>query len=311
MAITPKAPDTMNPAAHITENKNVIHYGEEEAYVNIQQLKEKFKIAESKLNNTVEYLPEEFFTIFTNHLTKKPTKYLKFDYLPKFCEVFKEHGGMPSQTNLIEGYYYENKKQVFERYNIKERITGVLCDEEILELCKKSKMISPFVAHNINIENGNKVVSYGLQPQGYDVRLSEVDFKIMQPSEEVGDVLKPENVKWEKAIKKQDAETGHYYFVLQPNDFAIGWAVETIKIPASIVCNIKTKSSYARMGDNCSFDTASAGGFKGNLQIEICNMTPMPQRFYINQGIAHLQFLKSNTPKKVYNGQYQDQKNGK
>ena len=60
----------------------------------------------------------------------------------------------------------------------------ILNDKQINHLAETTEMITPFEKQLVSTINNRKVVSYGLSSYGYDIRLSEKDFRIFKLQEE-------------------------------------------------------------------------------------------------------------------------------
>lgn len=180
---------------------------------------------------------------------------------------------------------------------------SILSDITIAELCEKpSPMISPFVNGQIRVIDGKKIISYGLSSYGYDVRLGK-DFKVF--SNLSGQIIDPLEV-----VETIYHEHHGDYVIIPPNSYVLGTTVETFDIPRDIMSVVVGKSTYARLGAvvNC---TPVEAGFKGNVVIEIANVTTLPLKVYAGMGIAQFMFFRGDKPCKVSyddrGGKYQNQ----
>ena len=124
---------------------------------------------------------------------------------------------------------------------------SVLADWEIKKLAEEEEMISPFVDHLVNKEDGRKLLSYGLSSYGYDIRLSPKQCLIFgkvqagdcDPKDFDPDILKPADL--------LEDERGQY-FLLPPYGYCLGVAQERLKLPRDVTVVAVGKSTYARSG---------------------------------------------------------------
>ena len=84
-------------------------------------------------------------------------------------------------------------------------------------------------------------------------------------------------------------------FVLAPRDFVLGSTIEHIEIPNYLVAVLESTSSLKRLG------LFSAPGFvdpgwKGQLTLEISNLSRNPLRLYPGMKIGQLVFFELTTP---------------
>ena len=81
-------------------------------------------------------------------------------------------------------------------------------------------------------------------------------------------------------------------FVIQPGEFVLGTTMESVEMPDDLVARIEGKSSLGRLG---LIVHATAGfvdpGFKGNLTLEITNLTRVPIVLWPGKPIAQLSFM--------------------
>ncbi len=168
----------------------------------------------------------------------------------------------------------------------------------IKEQCTKNEMITPFLAHS----ERNGVISYGLSPFGYDIRLDEV-FKSVRP--DINE-LDPHNCREDDFITSR-AER----ILLPPGSFILGKSVEYFKMPAKILGIAFGKSTYARLGIIVNV-TPLEPGWEGFLTISIANSSAHSVFLYPLQGIAQVLFFESDQlPLFSYSdlkGKYQKQK---
>lgn len=123
----------------------------------------------------------------------------------------------------------------------------ILSDKQIKELCTSdSPMLSPF--HNTSIKtnaNGAKLLSYGVSSYGYDATLAS---KIYVFTNQNAAIIDPrsfsEDVYVQAKILKD--EDGLEYFILPPNNYALGFTNEYFKMPRDVTAICLGKSTYAR-----------------------------------------------------------------
>jgi dCTP deaminase len=146
-----------------------------------------------------------------------------------------------------------------------------------------------------------RIISYGLSSFGYDVRLG-TKFKIFTNTYSA--VIDPLNM----------PDTAYVDFegdvcVIPPNSYVLGHTVETFQMPTDVTAICVGKSTYARAG--CGINvTPIEAGFKGQVVIEISNLTPLPMKVYAGMGIAQFLFFRGNRCEVSYgdrSGKYQGQ----
>jgi dCTP deaminase len=194
----------------------------------------------------------------------------------------------------------------------------LLNDNEIKELAINHKMIEPFSSTLIRTQkkfgywewdtNEYKVLSYGLGSFGYDITLSEKEFKVFRRIP--GHILDPKNF---NPNCLEDTEltinpSGNY-FILPAHSYGLGVAVECLNIPNDVTAICMGKSTYARCGVIANITPVEAG-WKGHLTLEFSNSSSADCRIYANEGIVQLLFLKGNPCSVSYedrSGKYQGQ----
>lgn len=183
-------------------------------------------------------------------------------------------------------------------------------------------MISPFASHQIRRgPTGVAAISFGLSSFGYDIRLAvsglkrfktdtEIAFEMHTPDQQV--VIDPKSFAADEClvdVPLQTDETGSFY-VLPAHSYALGVSVETFNIPDNVLGICYCKSTYARCGLMVN-TTPLESGWRGQLVIELANLTDLPMKVYANEGIAQVVFFTGDVPSTTYadrNGKYQDQK---
>ena len=174
----------------------------------------------------------------------------------------------------------------------------VLSDKTIKEELKNNNIIIEPLGEN------------AIQPASVDVRLDEnilvfrnteqpyIDVKNI--SEDLTDLIK---IKSDKP------------FILHPNQFVLGNTLEYVEIPNHLVSRLEGKSSLGRIG---LLIHSTAGyvdpGFKGNLTLELSNVSNLPITLYKGMKIGQMSFTQLTTPVEtpygsdILNSKYQGQK---
>ena len=118
----------------------------------------------------------------------------------------------------------------------------ILCDTEIVGLCKHASMIDPYYERQIRYDiKGKKVISYGVSSYGYDIRVGN-KFKIFHNTNSV--LVDPKDFSIEAF---QDVETDESVLI-PPNSFVLAQSFEYIKVPRDIKVICLGKYTYARCG---------------------------------------------------------------
>jgi dCTP deaminase len=114
-------------------------------------------------------------------------------------------------------------------------------------------------------------------------------------------------VKYTKS-KKINPDTG---YVLNPQDFILGWTHEKITLPnhSRIAARVEGKSSQARVGLGVHITAPTIhAGFNGRLQLELCNHGKVSIRLIPGMPICQLIFeITFGTPLKGYSGVFSGQ----
>ena len=177
-------------------------------------------------------------------------------------------------------------------------LTGILNDREIEALCTEGGMIWPFVPKQAGKP------SYGLGSFGYDLRLGS---KFLVPIGGINAVLDP--IAFPRGHFREIEATDT--LEVAPGSQVLAESVEKFHIPDDVAGVCWGKSSYARCGLLVNV-TPLEPGWKGVLTIELANLSPLPIRLHIGQGIAQVVFFRGNRPLRTYaekeaGGIYQDQ----
>jgi dCTP deaminase len=181
-------------------------------------------------------------------------------------------------------------------------------DSWIVKLGRKG-MITPFEPRQIKTaEDGRGLLSFGTSAYGYDLRLSDREFKIFRHLP--GQVVNPKrfNPKFLYEAELQEDQDGEY-FILPSNTYALGVAVERLDVPPNILILCIGKSTYARSGLIANL-TPAEPGWRGHLTLEFSNASSSDVRVYANEGVVQLLFLEGDpceAPYDARHGKYQDQ----
>ena len=86
-------------------------------------------------------------------------------------------------------------------------------------------------------------------------------------------------------------------FILHPNEFVLGQTREWVELPNDLVAILEGKSSLGRLG---LLIHSTAGyvdpGWKGNLTLELSNVSKLPIALYYNMRIGQISFLEMSSP---------------
>jgi dCTP deaminase len=146
-----------------------------------------------------------------------------------------------------------------------------------------------------------------LQSASYDVRLGNKFWR--QKSSKIPIVAQLPPQAAEMGVMQESAS-----FRLDPGEFALGYTVEKVNIPNTLVARLEGKSSLGRLG---LLVHATAGyidpGFRGHITLELSNIGRIPLLLNPGMLIGQLSFTKLfSKPEKLYgdkslNSHYQDQ----
>jgi dCTP deaminase len=106
-------------------------------------------------------------------------------------------------------------------------------------------------------------------------------------------------------------EMGEEGFVVNPQVFVLGWTEESVELPieARLAARVEEKSSLARLGIGIHITAPTIhAGFKGPIQLEICNHGPFKVKLTPGMPVCQLIFEQTlGTPSKGYKGQFYGQ----
>lgn len=178
-------------------------------------------------------------------------------------------------------------------------------------------MITPFQPEQVRrTESGAAAISSGLSSFGYDIRLADTGLDkfsgAISGSFFRGSFIDPKAFDSKHVLSRRMVErdeTGTFY-TLPPRAYALGVSVETFDIPRHVLGICYCKSTYARCGLMVN-TTPLEPGWRGQLVIELANLTDLPLKVYALEGIAQVVFFEGDQPSITYAdraGKYQDQK---
>jgi dCTP deaminase len=157
------------------------------------------------------------------------------------------------------------------------------------------------------------VISFGQSSFGYDIRLADTGLDVFKNAfVYLGTVIDPKAFDVQQTLSHRVVErdeTGTFYMI-PPRAYALGVSVETFQIPNNVLGICYCKSTYARCGLMVN-TTPLEPGWRGQLVIEMANLTDLPMKVYANEGIAQVVFFEGDVPATTYadrSGKYQDQK---
>lgn len=189
----------------------------------------------------------------------------------------------------------------------------ILNDNQIRARCEWTDhppMISPFQPEQFRrTQSGAPAISSGLSSYGYDIRLADTGLQVFEKIDKV--VIDPKYVDLDvlEVLETDEMGAGTFY-TLPPRAYALGVSVETFHIPHNILGICYCKSTYARCGLMVN-TTPLEPGWRGQLVVELANLTDLPIKVYANEGIAQVVFFEGDQPSVTYadrSGKYQDQK---
>ena len=145
----------------------------------------------------------------------------------------------------------------------------------------ENELIKPFVESSVR----DGVISYGLGPFGYDIRLGEMYKKLFS----TGKLIDPHNMS-----DKDYSDHEEKVIELNPNSYILGTSFEYFKIPDKVLGLVFGKSTYARCGVLVNV-TPLEPGWEGFITLSISNISGNTVLLYPNQGIAQVIFIESDS----------------
>lgn len=168
----------------------------------------------------------------------------------------------------------------------------ILTDKQIQEkINKKEIIITPPPTHE------------QIQPSSIDLRLGNEFWQMIKQEE----VIDPRNN--EPKYNPINANA----LIIPSNEFVLAVTKEHIEIPANLCARVEGRSSIGRLGLTVHVTAGYIDpGFKGQIVLEIKNLSPNSILLYEDMRVAQLVFEKlTDTPNRVYGecgNKYQNQK---
>jgi len=135
------------------------------------------------------------------------------------------------------------------------------------------------------------------QPASYDVRLGK---SFLEPHES-GVIDVRDDVTYHHNHAENDV-------VINPGECLLATTQEIITLPKDVAAQVEGRSSLGRL---FLIVHSTAGfldpGFKGQVTLELSNMSSNPIRLYVGMRIAQIVFRHTDGPCIPYDGKYQNQ----
>jgi dCTP deaminase len=152
----------------------------------------------------------------------------------------------------------------------------------IKEQAEHHRLLEPFVPTSVR----SGVISYGLGPYGYDLRLDKTFRRPAGPPA----MMDPHK------IRDADFETlSEDPIIIPPGHFILGRSLEYFRMPKKVLGLVFGKSTYARCGVLVNV-TPLEPEWSGFLTISIANCGAWPAALHPGQGIAQVIFIESSDP---------------
>lgn len=160
----------------------------------------------------------------------------------------------------------------------------MLCDWQIIDLCKNTDVITPFDESLV-------------QPCSLDIRLGSRACYYT----DVSDYIDVHDPKTYTSVKCNFAQ-----LIINPQEFVLASTLETLKLPHNIVATLTGRSSIGRLGIMIHVTAGLVDcAFHGRLTLELYNLNDRPIILYPGDVIGQLTFDKVDDPALSYNGRYQ------
>ncbi|GAB7126876.1 dCTP deaminase [Silvimonas sp. JCM 19000] len=163
---------------------------------------------------------------------------------------------------------------------------SIKSDRWIKHMAEDHGMIEPYVAGQVKVANGERIVSYGTSSYGYDIRCAD-EFKVFTNLNST--IVDPKNFDEQSFVDV----SGKGYCIIPPNSFALARTVEYFRIPRNVLTICLGKSTYARCGIIVNV-TPFEPEWEGYVTLEFSNTTPLPAKIYANEGVAQVLFLEAD-----------------
>lgn len=181
-----------------------------------------------------------------------------------------------------------------------------LADFQIKYLAEKCNMITPFSPVKVEQDQGQRILSWGLESFGYGLRLAETAVKYtLDDSLFIGrtvDTTSTVDTTY-TVYAYQDLEKS--YLRMPAGETILVTTIETLEIPEDCIGIFCGKSTYARSG-MISYTTVFEPGWKGRPTIMLHNTRRVTVYLPVGEGIGQMVFFQGERPVEVYNGKYQN-----
>lgn len=181
---------------------------------------------------------------------------------------------------------------------------SIKSDRWIRRMAESHRMIEPFEPNQVKENSSGKVVSYGVESYGYDVRCGS-HFRIF--TNVFSNIVDPKNFDPKSFVEREGP-----FCIIPPNSFVLAHSFEFFRIPRDVMVLCIGKSTYARCGIIVNV-TPLQPEWEGNITLEFSNTTPLPAKIYANEGCALVVFFQAGagdiceTSYKDRGGKYQGQ----
>ncbi len=166
----------------------------------------------------------------------------------------------------------------------------------IRKMALEKGMISPFEPNQVKENSSGKIVSYGVESYGYDVRCGS-RFRLFTNISST--VVDPKNFDPRSFVEREGP-----FCIIPPNSFVLAHSLEFLRIPRDVLVLCVGKSTYARCGIIVNV-TPLQPEWEGNITLEFSNTTNLPAKIYANEGCALVVFFQAG-PNDVCETSYKD-----
>lgn len=161
-------------------------------------------------------------------------------------------------------------------------MAGPKPDHWVREMAKTAKMIEPFSERVA----GDELISFGLQPAGYDPRL-DPEILVFDSARAQGKTLDPRNLDPSLYFNLKAEPC----YAIAPKSFILGMTVEHFRIPRNCLVLGVGKTTYSSAGISVNVSGINPG-WEGRLRLHLANANSVPVKVFGNQGIIQLFFVE-------------------
>ena len=115
-------------------------------------------------------------------------------------------------------------------------LPGLLCDTQIMDMCERKQMITPYVPSTVEAPG---IISYGVTSCGYDARLAP-EYKVFNNTH--ADVVVDPKRFDARAFTSLEGDS----CIIPPGGFILGRTTEYFRIPHDVLVICVGRSTYAR-----------------------------------------------------------------